>query len=295
MSTTATISAFKRRTVTVGVLLQQQRIQLNKKIVTPEKTGFHHTRTQIDMNKIYALLAGFLLAGSAFAAVNITTATKSELEALPEVGPARAQAIIDYRTKNGPFKTGEDLKKVDGVGDKNFMEMKDKIATSGPTKIDWKSDAKKDAPKAADAAKTAAPAAAAGAVAAPKADAGKAAAPTAAAAAAPAAAPKAAAPVAPAAAAKDAPKAADKPMSKEEKAAADKAKKEADKKAKADAKAKKEADKKAKADEAKAKKEADAKAKKDAAKAKEAPAKAAAPKADAPKAEAKKEDTPKKP
>ena len=236
------------------------------------------------MNKIYALLAAFLLAGSAFAAVNINTATQSELEALPEVGPARAKAIIDYRAKNGPFKTNEDLIKVEGIGDKNFVGMKDKISTSGPTKIDWKTEAKKDAPKA-DAGKMAAPAAAAGTAAAPKADAGKMAAP---AAAAPAAAPAAAAP-----------KAADKPMTKDEKAAADKAKKEADKKAKADEKAKKAADKKAKADEAKAKKEADAKAKKDAAKAKEAPAKDAAkkdaPKADAPKADAKKDDTPKKP
>ena len=132
------------------------------------------------MNKIYALLASFLLAGSAFAAVNINTATKAELEALPEVGPARAQAIIDYRTKNGPFKSGEDLKKVDGVGDKNFMEMKDKVSTSGPTKIDWKTEPKKDAPKA-DAAKTAAPMADAGKKDAPKADAGKMAAPAAAA------------------------------------------------------------------------------------------------------------------
>lgn len=223
------------------------------------------------MNKIYALLAAFLLAGSAFAAVNINTATQTELEALPEVGPVRAKAIIDYRTKNGPFKSNEDLIKVEGIGDKNFVGMKDKVATSGPTKIDWKTEAKKDAPKAA-AGKAAAPAAAAGATAAPKADAGKAAAPA-------------------AAAAKEAPKAADKPMSKDEKAAADKAKKEEAKKAKADAAAKKAADKKAKADEAKAKKEADAKAKKeaaaqkkaDAAKAKEAPAKDAAKKEDAPK------------
>ena len=89
------------------------------------------------MNKIYALLAAFLLASSAFAAVNINTATQTELEALPEVGPVRAKAILDYRAKNGPFKSADDLKKVEGVGDKNFVNMKDKIATSGPTKIDW--------------------------------------------------------------------------------------------------------------------------------------------------------------
>ena len=78
------------------------------------------------MKKIFALLAGFLLAGAAFAAVNINTATKDELDKIPGVGPVRAQAIVDYRTKNGPFKSADDLKKVDGIGDKNFLDMKDK-------------------------------------------------------------------------------------------------------------------------------------------------------------------------
>jgi competence protein ComEA len=53
--------------------------------------------------------------------VNINTATKDELDKIPGVGPVRAQAIVDYRAKNGPFKSADDLKKVDGIGDKNFL------------------------------------------------------------------------------------------------------------------------------------------------------------------------------
>jgi competence protein ComEA len=235
-------------------------------------------RNRFTMNKLVALFAALLLAGAVSAAVNINTATKAELEALPDVGPARAQAIIDYRTKNGPFKAAEDLKKVEGVGEKNFEGMKSKVSTSGPTKIDW--EVKKESPKA-DAAKKDAP----------KADAGKAAAPVA------------------AAATKDAPKKdeakkeaapskdaapAKKEMTKEEKAAEAKAKKEEAKKKAAEEKAKKADEKKKKAEEAKAKKEADAKAKKEAAAKKDAPKKDDAAKKDAPTKDAAKKDEPKK-
>ena len=69
--------------------------------------------------------------GLAFAAVNINTATKEELETLEGIGPVKSQAIIDYRTKNGPFKSLDDLKKVDGIGDKTFEKMKPDVSTSG--------------------------------------------------------------------------------------------------------------------------------------------------------------------
>src|SRR5579859_5725665 len=48
--------------------------------------------------------------------VYVNTATLDDLERLPGVGPSLAQKIIDYRTKNGPFKTIDDLRKVSGIG-----------------------------------------------------------------------------------------------------------------------------------------------------------------------------------
>ena len=59
--------------------------------------------------------------------VNINTATLADLDKLPKIGPATAQHIIDYRTKNGPFKYIEDLKKVSGIGDATFEVLKDFI------------------------------------------------------------------------------------------------------------------------------------------------------------------------
>jgi competence protein ComEA len=58
------------------------------------------------------------LAPAAFAApVNINTADVKTLDKeLAGIGPKSAQAIVDYRAKNGPFKTVDDLKKVKGVG-----------------------------------------------------------------------------------------------------------------------------------------------------------------------------------
>lgn len=61
------------------------------------------------------------------AAVDINTADAKTLETLTGIGPAKAQAIIDYRTKVGGFKTIEELKKVEGIGDKTFEAIKNEI------------------------------------------------------------------------------------------------------------------------------------------------------------------------
>ncbi len=59
--------------------------------------------------------------------VNINKATQAELENLPNVGPATAKAIIDYRDKNGEFKKVTDLMKITGIKQKTFDKIKDHI------------------------------------------------------------------------------------------------------------------------------------------------------------------------
>ncbi len=63
--------------------------------------------------------------------ININTASAEELDKLPGIGPSIAKAIIDYRTKNGPFKQIEDINDVKGIGDALFEKIKDLI-TVGP-------------------------------------------------------------------------------------------------------------------------------------------------------------------
>jgi len=59
--------------------------------------------------------------------VNINTASASELDSLPGIGPTLAQRIVDYRTQHGPFHDVKDLLKVQGIGQKKFDELKDYV------------------------------------------------------------------------------------------------------------------------------------------------------------------------
>lgn len=74
--------------------------------------------------------------GIAIAAVNINTATKEELTSLKGIGEKRAQDIIDYRTKNGPFKSVDDLEKVPGIGPGTMKQIRSELTTTGKTMID---------------------------------------------------------------------------------------------------------------------------------------------------------------
>ena len=85
---------------------------------------------------LLALILCFAITGAAVAAVNINTASKDELVTLKGVGEKRAQSIIDYRTKNGPFKTVDDLEKVPGIGPGIMKQIKSQISVSGPTTVD---------------------------------------------------------------------------------------------------------------------------------------------------------------
>lgn len=60
--------------------------------------------------------------------ININTAQQSELETIRGVGPKTAQAIIEYRTANGPFARAEEIMNVKGIGPKKYDAMKERIS-----------------------------------------------------------------------------------------------------------------------------------------------------------------------
>jgi competence protein ComEA len=66
------------------------------------------------------------------AAVNINTATASQLEELPGIGKATADRIVQYRQKNGGFKKVEDLMNIPGIGEKSFLKLKPLVTVTVP-------------------------------------------------------------------------------------------------------------------------------------------------------------------
>jgi competence protein ComEA len=80
---------------------------------------------------VIALLAAVLLPLGALAGpVNVNTAdAKTIARELTGIGLSRAQAIVDYREKNGPFKTADDLAKVKGIGMKVVEQNRANIRT----------------------------------------------------------------------------------------------------------------------------------------------------------------------
>ena len=59
--------------------------------------------------------------------ININTASQTQLETLPGIGPSTALKIIQYREENGKFNSIEDIKNVNGIGDAKFESIKDYI------------------------------------------------------------------------------------------------------------------------------------------------------------------------
>lgn len=67
--------------------------------------------------------------------VNINSADAAQLALLPRVGPSVAQRIVDYRKKNGPFKSADDLMLVQGIGEKTYALIKPYVSTAGETTL----------------------------------------------------------------------------------------------------------------------------------------------------------------
>jgi len=78
---------------------------------------------------VQGLIVSLMPIASAWAGpVNVNTADATTIaKELDGIGPAKAQAIVEYRQKNGPFKTPEDLLKVEGIGDKVLDQNKGNI------------------------------------------------------------------------------------------------------------------------------------------------------------------------
>lgn len=66
---------------------------------------------------------------SAVAAVNINSASLEELEKLPHIGRKTAEAIVEFRTRNGPFRRVEHLMQIRGVSEERFLEIRHLLRT----------------------------------------------------------------------------------------------------------------------------------------------------------------------
>ncbi|WP_031038283.1 ComEA family DNA-binding protein [Streptomyces sp. NRRL F-5650] len=61
------------------------------------------------------------------APVSLSTATTDQLDTLPGVGPVLAQHIVDYRTEHGGFRSVDELREVNGIGERRFADLRDLV------------------------------------------------------------------------------------------------------------------------------------------------------------------------
>ena len=104
--------------VNMAVKLQDEMHYIIPKIgeVTKENESKLETNNSIEQGEV-----------SKTSQININTATIEELDKLPGVGEATANKIVNHRNDNGEFKNIEEIKNVNGIGDKKFEDMKNLI------------------------------------------------------------------------------------------------------------------------------------------------------------------------
>ena len=77
-----------------------------------------------------ALMASSSSAVTEQAPIDLNTASVTQLNELSGIGGSKAQAIVDYREKNGPFETVDDLLNVKGIGDKLLAKLRPQLTVS---------------------------------------------------------------------------------------------------------------------------------------------------------------------
>jgi competence protein ComEA len=65
--------------------------------------------------------------GASTEPLDLNTATAEQLDALPGVGPATAEAIVSYRTEHGPFTSVDGLLDVRGIGPAKLESLRSKV------------------------------------------------------------------------------------------------------------------------------------------------------------------------
>ena len=92
-------------------------------------SGINRAAVLTDGEKIYIPTADEVEEGniSSDGSININEATAEELETLNGIGPVTAEKIIQYRSEYGKFEKKEDLMEVNGIGEKMYAQIKDKI------------------------------------------------------------------------------------------------------------------------------------------------------------------------
>ncbi|WUB38310.1 ComEA family DNA-binding protein [Streptomyces sp. NBC_00588] len=71
--------------------------------------------------------SGAAAGGAPAAPIVLSTATVDQLDTLPGVGPVLAQHIVDYRTRHGGFRSVDELREVNGIGDRRFADLRDLV------------------------------------------------------------------------------------------------------------------------------------------------------------------------
>jgi len=71
--------------------------------------------------------AGAGAAGASAAPLDLNTATVEQLDALPGVGPVTAQRIVDWRARNGRFATVDQLREVEGIGERRLGQLRELV------------------------------------------------------------------------------------------------------------------------------------------------------------------------